>query len=107
MDFSGFINFCGVDRDGYPMLADAATAVTNGLCSSLNQPSTAYWLLTAHPNTHSKQGKNRATVSDDLFRCAVLVTLRSSDRGIWSVLVIMFGYRLNRDLDPARKLAFK
>ena len=34
LDFSGFINFCGVDRDGYPMLADVATAVTNGLCSS-------------------------------------------------------------------------
>ena len=47
LDFSCFINFCLVDSDGYPMLAHAATAVTNGLCSLLNHPSTAYWLLTA------------------------------------------------------------
>ena len=61
LDFSGFINFYAVDSDGYPMLADVATAVTNGLCSSLNLPSTAYWLLTA-PRTLIQSTEQQCSV---------------------------------------------
>ena len=47
LEFPGFINFSPVDSDGYPMLGDVGTTVTNGLCSQLNHLPSAYWLLTA------------------------------------------------------------
>ena len=42
LDFSSFINCVGVDSDGYQMLADVATALTNCLFSFPNHLTAAY-----------------------------------------------------------------
>ena len=42
LDFSCFINCVGVDSDGYQMLADVATALTNCLFSFPNHLTAAY-----------------------------------------------------------------
>ena len=57
LDFLGFINFCVVDSDGYPMLAHEATAVTNGLCSKTKSSRDCLLVINSSPNTRSKPGQ--------------------------------------------------
>ena len=62
LDFSSFINCVGVDSDGYQMLADVATALTNCLFSFPNHLTAAYIGYFQLYRQNYKTGKYREAV---------------------------------------------
>ena len=62
LDFSSFINFVRVDSDGYQMLADVATALTNCLFSFPNHLTAAYIGYFQLYRQNYKTGKYREAV---------------------------------------------